>query len=389
MWKDFSVQATTMGLLAAFAGFAGSFAVVFQGLIAVGASEVQAASGLTAAAVAMGLSGIILSLVSKMPVSAAWSTPGAALLVTTGAVAGGFSVAVGAFIVCAIGIIAAGLWRPLGRAIAAIPGPLANAMLAGILVTLCFAPFKAIAFDPLLGLPILLAWIIVAAFNRILAVPAALAAFAAVVYFGVDVPAEKLASLSSAPIMQLEWVAPEFTPAGFINIAVPLFIVTMASQNIPGIAVIKSYGYEPRPGQWFSITGLLSLIAAPFGSHAVNLAAITAAMCAGEEAHTDKDRRYWAAIMSGVGYVIFGLFAGIITTLVSLAPAILIQAVAGLALIGAFSKAVVDAFEESETREAAAVTFLVSASGISVLGISGAFWGLIAGGIIMLLKRVL
>ena len=260
-------------------------------------------------------------------------------------------------------------------------------MLAGILVTLCFAPFKAIAFDPLLGLPILIAWIVVAAFNRLMAVPAALVAFAFVVMFGVDVPAEKLTALSAAPIMQIEWVTPQFTLAGLINIAIPLFIVTMASQNIPGIAVIKSNGYEPKPGQWFTVTGLFSLLGTPFGSHAVNLAAITAAMCAGEEAHPDKDKRYWAGIISGVGYVVFGLFAGIITTLVSLAPTILILAVAGLALIGAFSKAAVDAFEDPGAREAAAVTFLISASGISVLGVSGAFWGLIAGGLIMLMKK--
>ncbi len=188
MLRDISAQAVFMGILTAFAGFASSFAVVLQGLTAVGASEAQAASGLMALSIAMGLCGILLSAATRAPVSIAWSTPGAALLVTTGAIDGGFAAAVGAFVVCGLAFILAGLWKPLGRAIAAIPAPLANAMLAGILVSLCFAPFKAIAFDPLFGLPILLAWIIVGAYNKLLAVPAALAAYFVVVAFGVDMP---------------------------------------------------------------------------------------------------------------------------------------------------------------------------------------------------------
>nr|MBC8240757.1 benzoate/H(+) symporter BenE family transporter [Alphaproteobacteria bacterium] len=155
MLRDISAQAVFMGFLTAFAGFTSSFAVVLQGLAAVGASEAQAASGLMALAIAMGLGGIILSAATRAPVSVAWSTPGAALLASTGAIDGGFAAVVGAFLVCGFGFILAGLWKPLGRAIGAIPAPLANAMLAGILVSLCLAPFKAIAFDPLLGLPIL------------------------------------------------------------------------------------------------------------------------------------------------------------------------------------------------------------------------------------------
>ena len=387
--RDFSLQASMMGLLAAFAGFAGSFAVVLQGLTAMGANSEQAASGLAALAIAMGLCGILLSLVYWMPVSIAWSTPGAALLATTGAVAGGFNVAVGGFIICAIAIIVSGAWRPFGRLIAAIPASLANAMLAGILLSLCFAPFKAIGFNPLLGAPILLAWVIVGQFNKLLAVPAALVAFCLVLWLGIDVPKDLWAQFRFEMALPGEFVIPQFTFGGLINIAIPLFIVTMASQNIPGITVIKSSGYEPKPGPWFMTTGVFSLLAAPFGGHAVNLAAITAAMCAGEEAHTDRDRRYWAAILSGVGYVFFGLAAGMVTAFVSLAPAILIQAVAGLALIGAFVKAAADSFDIVEDREAAAVTFLFSASGISVLGISGAFWGIIAGSLILFCKKLL
>ena len=389
MFREISSSAVIMGLLVAFAGFASSFAVVLQGLDGVGATQEQAASGLMVLAVAMGLCGLVLSIQTRIPISIAWSTPGAALLAATGTIEGGFSAAVGGFMMCAVGIILAGLWRPLARMIDLIPMPLANAMLAGILLGLCLAPFKAIAFEPLLGLPIFLTWVVVSAWNRLLAVPAALVAFICVMVFGVDIPANAFSTISGSIVPELVWVIPEFTFAGFTNIALPLFIVTMASQNIPGIAVLKSNGYPVKTGQWFTITGIFSLAATPFGGHAVNLAAITAAMCAGEDAHPDKDRRYWSAIIAGAGYIAFGLAAGAITAFVSLAPGILIEAVAGLALIGAFSGAARGAFDDAEMREGAAVTFLLTASGISLFGISGAFWGLLAGGLVLAFKDLL
>ncbi|RCW28184.1 benzoate membrane transport protein [Ciceribacter lividus] len=388
MLKDLSAQSLFMGLLTAFVGFASSFAVVLQGLKGVGATDLEAASGLMALSVSMGLCGVVLSLVTRLPVSIAWSTPGAALLVTAGVPEGGFPVAVGAFLVCGVLIVVAGLFRPLGRAVAAIPAPLANAMLSGVILGLCFAPFKAIAFDPRLGLPILAAWAVVAAFKRLYAVPAALAAFALVIAFGVDLPDGAMASWAASLKPPVELVMPAFTLPSLISIALPLFIVTMASQNIPGIAVLKVNHYNPMPGPLFAATGLFSLLSAPFGGHAVNLAAITAAMCAGEDAHPDPKKRYWAAVVCGLGYVVLGLLAGAVTAFVSLAPPILIQAVAGLALIAAFSGSAVAAFKEVETREAAAVTFLITASGVSFGGISGAFWGLVAGGLMMMLMRV-
>lgn len=383
MFKDLSFQSFFMGCLTAFVGFASSFAVVLQGLKAVGATDYEAASGLMALSVSMGLCAIVLSAWTKLPVSIAWSTPGAALLATAGTVEGGFAAAVGAFLVCGLLIVIAGLFRPLGRAVAAIPAPLANAMLSGVILGLCFAPFKAIAFDPKLGLPILVAWAAVLAFKRLYAVPAALAAFVIVMVFGVELPEGAMVTWAQSLAPPVELVAPVFTLPALISIALPLFIVTMASQNIPGIAVLKVNHYNPNPGPLFAVTGLFSLLSAPFGGHAVNLAAITAAMCAGEDAHPDPKRRYWAAIIGGVGYVILGLLAGAVTAFVSLAPPILIQAVAGLALIGAFSGSAVAAFKEPETREAAAVTFLITASGVSFAGISGAFWGLIAGALML------
>lgn len=385
MLKEFSLQSLFMGCLTAFVGFASSFAVVLQGLKAVGATDFQAASGLMALSVSMGICAIVLSATTRLPVSIAWSTPGAALLATTGVIEGGFAGAVGAFIICAGLIIIAGLFRPLGRAVASIPTPLANAMLSGVIIGLCFAPIKAIGFNPALGLPIILAWIIVGAINRLFAVPAALAAFVLVMMFGVDIPLGAMDSVLQSLTPPMEFVMPEFHLQAIISMALPLFIVTMASQNIPGIAVLKVNNYDPQPGPLFATTGFFSLLATPFGGHAVNLAAITAAMCAGEDAHADPNRRYWAAILSGIGYIILGLLAGVVTAFVALAPPVLIQAVAGLALVGAFSGSAVAAFKEPDTREAAAITFLITASGLSFGGISGAFWGLLGGGLMMAL----
>ncbi len=387
MLKDLSPQSFFMGCLTAFVGFASSFAVVLQGLKAVGATDHQAASGLMALSVSMGVCAIMLSAWTRLPVSIAWSTPGAALLVSSGTVEGGFPAAVGAFLICGILIVIAGLFRPLGKAVAAIPAPLANAMLSGVILGLCFAPFRAIAFDPLLGLPILVAWAVVLMVKRLFAVPAALVAFVIVMIVGVDLPDGALSQWSNSLAPPLEFIAPVLTLPALISIALPLFLVTMASQNIPGIAVLKVNHYDPQPGPLFAATGFFSLLSAPFGGHAVNLAAITAAMCAGEDAHPDPAKRYWAAIIGGIGYVVLGLLAGAVTAFVSLAPPILIQAVAGLALIGAFSGSAVAAFKDPETREAAAVTFLITASGVSFAGISGAFWGLVAGGLMMGLQR--
>jgi benzoate membrane transport protein len=380
--RMFSTQALAAGLLASFVGFAGSFAVIVQGLTAVGASPAQAGSGLMALSIAMGLCGILLSLRLRMPISVAWSTPGGALLATSGAVPGGFGGAVGAFIVTGLLIVLCGLWRPLGRLVAAIPPVLANAMLAGVLLGLCLAPMRAVAAVPHLALPVILVWAVVARFDRRFAVPAAVVLAAVLVALsGTVAPAG--ASLWLAPVL----VAPQFSLQGVIGISLPLFIVTMASQNIPGMAVLHVNGYRPAPGGLFTATGVFSLLAAPFGGHAVNLAAITAALCAGPEAHADPARRYWAAVVAGAFYVGFGLLAGAAKALIIAAPPILIEAVAGLALLGALGAALMGAVSVPHEREAAVVTFLVTASGLSFFGIAGAFWGLLAGGALLLSQK--
>jgi benzoate membrane transport protein len=280
-------------------------------------------------------------------------------------------------------IVMCGQWKPLGRLVSAIPRALANAMLAGVLLGLCLAPMRAVASVPGLALPVVLVWVVVAQFARRFAVPAAVVVAVGLIAMTSSLHATSLGALWPVPVL----VTPTFSLGGVIGIALPLFIVTMASQNIPGVAVLNVNGYRPEPGRLFTVTGLFGLLVAPLGGHAINLAAITAALCAGPEAHPDPGRRYWAAVVAGVGYVVFGLLAGAATMLISAAPPVLIEAVAGLALLGALGAALIGAVGEPHEREAAIVTFLVTASGLSFFGISGAFWGLIAGGLILLLAR--
>ena len=377
-----SKQAFFAGILAAFVGFASSFAVVLRGLTAVGASPAQAASGLMALAVSMGVCAIVLSLWRREPISIAWSTPGAALLATLGAPPeGGFPVAVGAFLIGGVAIVIAGLWRPLGRAVAAIPASLANAMLAGVLLGLCLAPVRAAAALPLLTLPVIAVWAVTWRFWRLYAVPAAVAVMVGVLL---------LTGTEAGPVTWLAkpvFVPPVWSLSALIGLSVPLFLVTMASQNIPGMAVLAVNGYRPPPGPLFQATGLFTLLAAPFGGHAVNLAAITAALCAGADAEPDPARRYWAAVVAGATYIVFGLLAGAATGLIAASPPLLIEAVAGLALLGALGGALMGAVNDPDGREAALITFLVTASGIGFWGIGGAFWGLLAGGAMRGLTR--
>lgn len=377
------MPAIAAGLLSAFVGFASSFAVILQGLTAVGASQAQAASGLMALSLAMGFCAIILSWKTRLPISIAWSTPGGALLASSAIAEGGFNAAVGAFILCGLLLTLAGLWKPLGRAVAAIPAALANAMLAGILLGLCLAPVKAVAAMPVAGLSIVIVWALVAKWKRLYAMPAAVLVTLGFILAGGEISAASLGSLWP----QAEFIMPVFSPSAMLGIALPLFIVTMASQNIPGIAVLQANGYRPDPTPLFRATGIFSLLAAPFGGHAVNLAAITAAICAGPEAHPDPNRRWVAALVAGIFYVLFGLGATAATAIFSAAPPILIQAVAGLALLGAFAASLVAALSDAESREAAAITFIVAASGLTLFGIGGAFWGLIAGGAMLALAR--
>ncbi|RBP15835.1 benzoate membrane transport protein [Roseiarcus fermentans] len=375
-------QPIAAGLVTAFVGFASSFAVVLKGLSAVGATDSQAASGLMALSIAMGIAGIVLSVGLRMPVSVAWSTPGAALLAATGATPGGFPAAVGAFLVVGALLVVAGLFRPFARLVAAIPGSLANAMLAGVLFGLCLKPIGALIAAPVGASLIVLAWLVVSRWKRIYATPVAALVAALVIAGSGRVAGLDLMVVSPRP--ELVW--PTFSLGALVGIAAPLFIVTMASQNIPGLAVMGAYGYRPDPGRLVWTTGAFSLASAPFGGHAVNLSSIVAALCASPDASPDPAKRWIAAVTAGATYIVFGLLAGLVTAFAAGAP-ILVEAVAGLALLGPFGSALHNALADSQEREAALVTFLVTSSGVTIFNVGGAFWGLVAGGAVLVLTR--
>lgn len=376
-------QPVFSGVLASIVGTASSFAIVLQGFLAVGATQEQAASGLFALTLSMGLVGIVLAAVTKMPLAIAWSTPGAALLISTGSVTGGFSAAVGAFILAAFLVVVAGFSKSFGRAVAAIPMPLASAMLAGILFNLCLAPVRAVGEMPMLALPIVLTWALMLRFARVWAVPAAVAVAAMMIAISTDLPADLLADPWPNPV----FVTPALNLDAVIGIAIPLFVVTMASQNIPGLAVLRSNGYEPDVRPVFVSTGIVSALGALIGGQLINLAAITAALCAGPDAHPVRSKRYVAAIAGGFAYVLFALGAGLAAAFISAAPPILIEAVAGLALIGALANSLTGAVADEEFRLPAVLTFVTAASGLTLFGIGAAFWGLIVGGAVYLLLK--
>jgi benzoate membrane transport protein len=377
------VQPVSSGVLAAIVGFGGAFTIVLAGFTAAGATPTEAASGLIAITVGQGILGIVFALRTRMPVTIAWSTPGAVLLIAAGKPEGGYAAIVGAYLVAAALIIIAGLWRPFGRLVASIPVPLAGAMLGGILLELCLAPVHAVASEPLLTLPILVAWIVGLRFARPYAVPIAVVVTVAVVALTTTLPA----GIAGALVPRLVFVAPVLSVGTAIGIGVPLFIVTMASQNVPGLAVLSINGYKPDVAPIFVWTGIGSIVTAFFGGHALNLAAITAALCAGPEAHPDPAKRWIASVACGIAYLVIALGAGFATAFVTAAPPLLIQAVAGLALLGSLGSALSSAMANEEFRIPAAVTFVTTASGATFFGISTAFWGLLAGGALLVVLR--
>lgn len=387
MIRDLSLPAIYMGLLAAFVGYSASFAIVLAGVTAMGATDEQTATGLFFATIAMGICSVWLPAVTRIPAAVAWSTPGAAFLAATSTLPGGFAEAVGAMICCAGLIVLTGFIPSLGRIVAAIPKPIANGLLAGVLLKLCLAPALALGTIPILVLPVLVAWLFGLMWNRLAAMPLAVAAFLVVLYFAVDTSSSMLHA-ETAWFPAFDPVAPIFTVQSVISIALPLYLVTMAGQNIPGFAVLELNDYAVDRQPLIRKTGLASLAIAPFGSVPVNMSAITAAMMAGEDAGRDPAIRYWAAITSGVAYLLLACAAAFVTSLASLAPAALITAVAGLALIPALVGSISAAFSEPAQLEAPALTFVIAASGMTLFGVSGAFWGVIAGAIIWFSKTL-
>ncbi|MFY9713776.1 MAG: benzoate/H(+) symporter BenE family transporter [Microbacterium sp.] len=365
------------GIVTALVGFTGAFAVVLTGLDAVGATAGQAASGLLAVSLTMAVACIVLAWRYRMPITAAWSTPGAALLAATGTVEGGWPAAVGAFLVTSALILLTALWPALGAFIARIPPSIAQAMLAGVLLPLCLAPIVGIVANPWGVVPVVLTWLVFARFAPRWAVPLAFVAAAAVVAIslaGAGAPFD-----ATLLLPHLELTAPTFTVGAIVGLALPLFIVTMASQNVPGIAIMRSYGYEVPWQPAMLVTGLGTAIGAPAGGHAINLAAISAALAAAPDADPDPKRRWVAGVSTGASYLVLGGCSAAFAALVLLAPEAVIPAVAGLALFGAFGSSVQQAIDDPGERMPAVVTFLVAASGIAILGVSAAFWALVAG----------
>ncbi len=380
--NDFA-QPLMAGALAAVVGYASTFTLVLAALTAAGASPLQAGSGLFSVCIALGVLNIAVSFRARMPVSFAWTTPGMAFLLTVGEPVGGYPAVAGAFLVAAALIILAGLIKPFARLVAAIPAPIANAMLAGMLLTLCLAPIKAVAELPALALPVLIAWAIGLRFARRYAVPIAVAATGIALAFSTHLPPGTLDGTwpNITPIM------PVFTLDAIVRIGLPLFIVTMASQNLPGLAVMQANGFTLKPAPLFVMTGIGSAIVALFGGHSINLAAITAAICAGPEAHPDPKKRWPAPIATGVIYLLLAPGANLAAAFIAAAPPVLIQAVAGLALLSSLAAALSGALVQEETRLPAILTFVTTASGIVILGVGAPFWGLVGGIALLIVLR--
>lgn len=380
--RDFSLSAVVAGFVTVLVGFTSSAVIVFQAANAVGAGPREIASWMWALGLGMGVTCIGLSLRYKVPVVTAWSTPGAAMLITSAA---GVSLgeATFAFLVSAVLIIVAGFSGWFERAMNRIPVSIASGMLAGVLLRFGMDLFVAMKSQFLLAFAMFCIYLLM---RRIRPRYAVIAAFAlGIVIAGVQ-------GLLQWETVHLElakpvWVTPQFSVAALIGVAVPLFVVTMASQNVPGVAVIRASGYSVPISPLIGWTGVANLGLAPFGAFALNLAAITAAICMGREAHENPDRRYVASVAAGFFYILIGLFGATVGALFAAFPRELVFAVAGLALIGTIGNGLAAALANERDREPALITFLVTASGVALFGIGSAFWGLLAGVLAMLILR--
>jgi benzoate membrane transport protein len=377
------MQPVMAGALAAIVGYASTFTLVLASLTAAGASPQQAGSGLFSICLALGVLNIVVAWRVRLPISFAWTTPGMAFLLTVGEPVGGFPAVTGALLVAAALVFLTGLIKPLARLIAAIPAAIANAMLAGMLLTLCLAPITALAEVPMLAGPILLAWMLGLRFARRYAVPIAVVVTGLVLAFTTNLPTGALDGAWPALVP----VMPVFTWDAVIRIGLPVYVVTMASQNLPGIAVLKSNGYSIATSPVFLLTGAASVFTALFAGPTTNLAAITAAICAGPEAHPDPSKRWPAPMAAGGTYILLGLAASLAAAFIAASPPVLIQAVAGLALLSSLSSALASALAEEDARLPAILTFVATASGITILGVGAPFWGLVGGIALMTLLR--
>ena len=383
-FKDLSLSAFTAGFVAVLVGFTSSVAIVFQAAQAFQATPAQITSWMWALGLGMGLCSLVPSLLLRKPVMVAWSTPGAAVLASAG-LSGGFSMAeaVGAFMVCAVLITLAGVTRWFERVMNRIPTEIAAALLAGVLARFGMQAFAAAETALPLVLLMLGAYLVA---RRLIPRYAVVITLALAIAF-VALRGEMSSSAIRFELAMPVFTAPQFTLSAAISLALPLFVVTMASQNLPGVAVIRATGYDLPISRLITMTGLATLVLAPFGGYALNFSAITAAICMGPEAHPDRDKRYTAAVSCGLLYVVIGIFGAVVTGLLTAFPKELVVAIAGLALLGTIGSGLAAALRDEPHREAALITFLVTLSGVVVAGVGSAFWGVVAGSIALFVQQ--
>ena len=393
-FKDLSWSTFTAGFVAVLVGFTSSIAIVFQAAQAFGATQEMLASWVWAISIGMGLTTAIPSLMLRKPVMVAWSTPGAAVLASAG-LAGGFSMgqAVGAFMASAALIVLIGASGWFETLMKRIPLSIASALLAGVLARFGIAGFAAAQTALPLVLLMLLTYLLGRRFMPLYAVPLTL-------LFAILFVAGQGGFSNVVVPTGLTWpvyVAPEFSWSAMVSLALPLFVVTMASQNMPGVAAIKACGFGDERANGgdaglpisriLTMTGVATLVFAPFGAFSLNLSAITAAMCMGPQAHPDKARRYTAAVCCGVLYIALGLFGATIMAMLSAFPQALVVAIAGLALMATIGNGLASALHKESDREAAMVTFLITLSGVVIGGVGSAFWGLLAGSLALAVQH--
>ncbi|MES3674857.1 benzoate/H(+) symporter BenE family transporter [Halomonas elongata] len=371
---DITLSTLTAGFIAVLIGYTSSAVIIFQAAEAAGASQAQIGSWMWALGIGSGLTTIVFSWRYRMPLLTAWSTPGAALLATSlPGVA--MSDAVGAFLFSALLITLCGVTGLFERLMHRLPRALASALLAGVLLRFGLDLFMAMERNLSLPLAMCVAYLAGKRFWPRYAIPMVLAVGIAMALFEGSLHLGEVTPALASP----DFIMPSFSLSAIIGVGVPLFVVTMASQNLPGIAAIRAAGYTPPISPLIGGTGITTLALAPFGGFALNLAAISAAVCQGPEAHADPERRYTAGLAAGGFYLLLGLFGATVTSLFAAFPAELVMAVAGLALLPTLGGGLADALGNTEHRDAALVTFLITASGISLAGIGAAFWGLVGG----------
>ena len=383
-FKDLSLSAFVAGFVAVLVGFTSSVAIVFQAAQSFGATPAQITSWIWALGLGMGLCSLVPSLLLRKPVMVAWSTPGAAVLATAGA-AGSFSMgeAVGAFMVCSLLVILVGATRGLERVADRIPMEIASALLAGVLARFGIQAFAAAQT----ALPLVLLMVGTYLVARRMAARYAVVVTLVVGILWVLITGQMAWSMEPVRLAMPVFVAPQWSVSAIVSLAIPLFVVTMASQNLPGMAVIRASGYELPVSRLITMTGWASLVLAPFGAFALNFSAITAAICMGPEAHEDRSKRYTAAASCGAIYIVIGLFGALVTGLLTSFPKELVVAIAGIALLSTIGNGLASALRDERHREPALITFLVTLSGITLMDIGSAFWGVVAGSLALFVQQ--